>query len=70
MKVKLFYSKIVDVPDNYDVLNAYAKNHPCVDFKPEPELTQEIEPDLLEIEEPSLLDKLFKSMAEAFQQKF
>lgn len=75
-KAKLFYSKIVDVWDG-DILNEYFKNHPCdkdgrqsADFKPEPELTQEIEPDLLEIEKPSPLDELFRSMAEAYQQKF
>jgi len=41
MKVKLFYSKIVDVKDG-DVTNAYAVNHPGVDFQNEAKLTQEV----------------------------
>lgn len=41
MKVKLFYSKTVEVKDG-DVLTAYCDNHPGVDYDCEPELTKEI----------------------------
>jgi len=66
MKVKIFYSIIADVEDG-DVLNAFAKNNPGVEFKPEPELTQEINPDLLEIEEPTTLDRIFKGIGDVFK---